>query len=91
MYIGYSHGPICILHIHMIKYENKGCCIASLVCLHVFSSPELKAHVSFSDCLAQLSVKIGTKHSWMNGIQVCSNEGPHPFPREDKYEIGKIH
>ena len=28
----------------------------------------------------------GTKHPWVKGIQVCSNEGPHPFPRGDNYE-----
>ena len=25
------------------------------------------------------------------GIQVCSNEGPHPFPRGDNYEMAKIY
>ena len=29
-------------------------------------------------------------HLWMMGIQFCSNEGPRPFPRGDKYEIAKI-
>ena len=33
---------------------------------------------------------ISTKHSWVKGIQVCSIEGPCPFPRGDNYEIGKI-
>ena len=27
----------------------------------------------------------------MKGIQVCTNEGPHLFPRGDNYEIVKIH
>ena len=27
----------------------------------------------------------------MKRIQVCSNEGPRPFPRGDNYEIAKIH
>ena len=27
----------------------------------------------------------------MNGIQICSNEEPRPFLREDNYEIAKIH
>ena len=27
----------------------------------------------------------------MRGIHVCPNEGPHPFPRGDDYEIVKIH
>ena len=26
---------------------------------------------------------ISTKHPWVRGIQICSNEGPHPFPRGD--------
>ena len=30
-------------------------------------------------------------HSWVKGFQVCSNEGPCPFPRRDDYEIVKIH
>ena len=88
----------------------------------IFSSPELKAQVSFSDhlssvvclsiclsvclsvCLSTfhififfsrttgpISTKLGTKHPWVKGIQVCSNEGPRPFPRGDDYEIVKIH
>ena len=78
----------------------------------VFSSPELKAQVSFSVhlcpsvrlsvCLSvrlqnfhififfsrttgPISTKLGTKHPRVKGIQVCSNEGPHPFPRGDNY------
>ena len=27
----------------------------------------------------------------VNGIQVCSNEGPRPFPSGDNYEKAKIH
>ena len=30
-------------------------------------------------------------HPWVKGIQFSSNEGPRPFPREDNYEIAKIH
>ena len=46
-------------------------------------SPEPKAQVSFSDQnLSVIRVK---------GIQVCSNEGPRPFPRGDNFEIVKIH
>ena len=46
-----------------------------------FSSPEPMAKKN----------KIKTKHPWVKGIQVCSNEGPRPFPRGDNYEIVKIH
>ena len=29
-------------------------------------------------------------HPWVKGIQVCSNEGAHPFPRGDNYQIANI-
>ena len=38
-----------------------------------------------------ISTKLNTKHFWMKGIQVSSNEGPRPFPRGGNYEIVKIH
>ena len=38
-----------------------------------------------------ISTKLGTKYPWVKGIQVCSNEGPRPFPRGDNKEIAKIH
>ena len=28
-------------------------------------------------------------HPWVKGIQVCSKEGPHHFPRGDNYEKAK--
>ena len=30
-------------------------------------------------------------HSLVMKTKVCSNEGSHPFPRGDDYEIAKIH
>ena len=38
-----------------------------------------------------ISTKLGTKHPWVKGSQVCSNEGPCPFPKGENYEIAKIH
>ena len=38
-----------------------------------------------------ISTKLGTKHHWVLGIQVCSNERPCPIPRGDNYEIAKTH
>ena len=90
--------------------------IFSIVDHTLFSSPELKAQISFSDpllsviCLSvcpsvcklftfssssqettrPISTKLGTKHPWVLGIQVCSNEGPSPFLNGDNKEIGKI-
>ena len=47
--------------------------------------------IFFSRTTEPISTKLGTKHPWMKGIQVYSNEGPRPFPRADNYEIVKIH
>ena len=44
----------------------------------------------FSRTTEPISTKLGTKHPWVKGIQVCSNEGPYPFPRGDNYKIAKI-
>ena len=38
-----------------------------------------------------ISTKLGTKHPWVKGIQVCSNEGPCLFPRGNNYKIAKRH
>ena len=35
--------------------------------------------------------QLSKKHLWVKGIQVCTNEGPYPFPKEDNSTIGKIH
>ena len=37
--------------------------------------------------MGQISTKLGTKHPWEEGIQVCSNAGPGPSPRGDNGEI----
>ena len=38
-----------------------------------------------------ISTKLVTKHSWVKGIQVCSNEGPSPFPRASSLAKGFTH
>ena len=38
-----------------------------------------------------ISTKLGTKHPWVKGIQVRTNEGPRPFQRGDNYKTAKIH
>ena len=55
----------------------------------IHSLPNLKIFLSRTTGL--ISTKLGTKHPWVMEIQVCSNEGPHPFPRGDNYEIAKKH
>ena len=36
-----------------------------------------------------ISTKLGTKHPWVKGTQVCSNEGPRAFPRGNNFGIAK--
>ena len=46
--------------------------------------------IFFYRTTGQILTKLGTKYSWVKGIQVCSNEGPRPIPRGDnskKYEM----
>ena len=45
--------------------------------------------IFFSRTTEPISTKRCTKHPWVQGNQVCSNEGPHPFQRGDNYEIVK--
>ena len=44
----------------------------------------------FSKTTGLISTKPGTKHPWVKGTQVYSNEGPRLFPRGDNYEIDEI-
>ena len=46
--------------------------------------------IFFSNTTGLISTKLGTKHPWAKRILVFSNEGPHPFPRGDDYEIAKM-
>ena len=63
---------------------------------HTLFQWEIKIHwqnlkIFFSRTAWPISTKLGTKHPWVLGIQVWPNEGQHPFPRVDNYEIAKIH
>ena len=43
----------------------------------------------FSRTTRSISTKLNTKHYWVKGIQVCTNEEPRLVPRGDNYEIAK--
>ena len=45
--------------------------------------------IFFSRTTELISTKLGTKHPWVKGIQVCSNEKARSFPRGDNYEISE--
>ena len=47
--------------------------------------------VFFFRTIGPISHKLDTKHPWIMRIQVCSNEGPHIFPRGDNSNIMKLH
>ena len=38
-----------------------------------------------------ISTKFGTKHPWVDGIQICTNKGQHPSSRGDNSKIIKIY
>ena len=40
--------------------------------------------IFFSRTSGLISRRLGTKHPWVKRIQVCSNEGPSPFPNFNK-------
>ena len=46
---------------------------------------------SFQEPLGQFEPNLAQKLIFVMRTQICSNEGPCPFPREDNYEIEKIH
>mgnify|MGYP003685767591 CR=1 FL=1 len=50
-----------------------------------------KLKVFFSRTTGPISTKLGTMQSLVNGIQICLNEEPRPFPRGDNYKIAKIY
>ena len=60
----------------------------------VFSSPELKAQVSFSDHLSSVSKLLtfsSSSQEPLGQFQLnLAQRGPSPFPRGDNYEIAKI-
>ena len=47
----------------------------------------------FSRTAGPISTKLGTKHPWVRGIQVYSNQGPLPFSnsRGDDYKKAIIY
>ena len=63
------------------------CCLK----LFIFLTRKIIFFIFFSRITGPISIILGTMHHWLKGIQVCSNEGPSPFPRGENYEITKIH
>jgi hypothetical protein len=47
--------------------------------------------IFFSRTTGPFSTKLGRKHPWVKGIQVCSNDEHWSFPRGDNSENVKIH
>jgi hypothetical protein len=50
----------------------------------------LKKKILFSRNCRPISIKLGTYHPWVNGIQNCSNEGPGPFQWGDNHKNFKM-
>jgi hypothetical protein len=45
----------------------------------------------FSRTIWPILTRLGTNHHWGEVIQVCSNEGEHPSPREDNSKRVKMY
>ena len=41
----------------------------------------LKKNIFYSKTSRPITTELGTKHPWVKGIQVCSNEGHSPFSK----------
>jgi hypothetical protein len=58
-------------------------------------SVRLSVNVYIFDFLSRITgpvlTRLGTKHHWVKGIQVCSNKGDSSSPRGDNSERVKIH
>ena len=82
---------MCKLEVHELHRSPKKQCQASHT--NFFSSPEPEeiTKIVSSRTNGPISTKLGTKHPWVKGSQVCSNKGPLPFPRGENNEILKIH
>ena len=72
------------------------CCPSSIlasfhpsVCLSVYPSANFSHFHLLRRTTRPISTKLGTKHPLVKGNQVCSNEWPRLFPREDNYKIRK--
>ena len=57
---------------------------------HSSRSPEWPK-IFFSRTTGPIATKLATNQPWVMIIQVYENEGLHPFPMGDNYEIVKIH
>ena len=70
-------------------------CLSSSVCLSIRLSILLSLNNFFFNFFSRttgpISTKLDTKHPWVKGIQVCSDEGPRPFPRGDNSEIVNLY
>ena len=59
--------------------RHRWCCLCSKLFTLSSSSSE------------SISTKLGTKHPWVKGIQVCLNKGSIHFPRGENNKIREIH
>jgi hypothetical protein len=46
----------------------------------------LKKKISFSRTSRPISMKFGTNHPWVKGIQNCTNKGPGPLQRGNNHK-----
>ena len=73
-------------------YSNEGPCPISRGDNYEIAKNTLKKlKIFFSLTTGPISTNLGTMCPLVKGIQICSNEGPCPYPRGNNYEIAKKH
>jgi hypothetical protein len=55
-----------------------------LLCVYI------EKKIFFSRTSKPISIKLGTNHPYVKGIQNCTNQGPRPFQRGDNHKNAKI-
>ena len=56
----------------------------SKIILKIYKNPLFKT-------TAQILTKFGTKHPWVDGIEIFTNKGPRPFLRGDNSKLINIY
>jgi hypothetical protein len=75
-----------------VSFSDRLLSVVSLsVCPSVYPSVNFYIFDFFSRTTGPILTKLGTNHPWVEGIQVCSNEGDCSSPMGDNSKRVKVH
>ena len=86
--LGTKHPCMKEIHVCIIKWSRS---LTSAENFEIAKIHSRNLKIFYSRTTGQISAKLGTTHPWANGIQIYLNEGPHPVPRGDNYEIARTY